>query len=171
MLYPRLATILDSGNATAHNQVARALVSVPEDSWFDPKRGREEATKAVKLDPNNSTFWSTLGVAAYRVRDWKTARDSFKRSIDIAGGSTLDWFFLAMTHWQEGNRAEARKCYSLALAALKNGPKDDPELCRFHTEASTLMGLPRPKVEPKTGGATKAEATCETGQENSTSSR
>ena len=50
LLYSRLATILNPANANAHNQIAWALVSVPDDPWFDPKRGLEEAGKAVKLE-------------------------------------------------------------------------------------------------------------------------
>jgi serine/threonine protein kinase len=169
LLYSRLAATINPGNADAHNKAAWVLVSVPEESWFDPKHGLEEARAAVKLEPNNSTFWTTLGVAAFRVQDWKTALDSFKRSIDIAGGSAADWFFVAMTHWKQGNRDEAHKCYNLALAALKNGPKDDPELVRFHVEAATLMGLPVPKSARKTSGATKTEGTGKTGRQKSAS--
>ncbi len=165
LLYSRLATILDPENASGHNNVAWMLVGVPDDSWFDPRRGLDEARKAVKLDPNNPTFWSTLGVAAFRVRDWKTAVDSFKRSINIAGGSIRDWCFLAMTHWKLENRDEARKCYDVALAASKNGPKDDPELRRFHSEAAIVMGLPVPKAEPPAGTAVGAKGTGEARRE------
>jgi len=149
LLNSRLAVILDPENVHARNNLAWSLTSVPDDPWFDPNQGLAEARKAIELEPNDSLLWNTLGVAAFRARDWTTAHDSLKRSISITGGRAHDWFFLAMTHWNQGNHDEARKCFNLALAALKNESKDDTELLRFHAEAAALMGLPGPKPSSK----------------------
>jgi hypothetical protein len=65
------------------------------------------------------------------------------------GGRAHDWFFLAMTHWNQGNHDDAHKCYDLALSAMKTESKDDSELLRFHAEAAALMGLPGPKPGSK----------------------
>ena len=130
ILHSRLALILDPENADAHNNFAWALVNVPDDPWFDPKEGLAHARKAVDLDSKNWTFWNTLGVAAFRDRDWRTAHDSLKKSIDLTGGKAHDWFFLAMTHWQQGKRHEARQCFDTAVAALKKEPTDDPDVHR-----------------------------------------
>jgi len=51
------------------------------------------------------------------------------------GGDSLDWFFLAMTRWQLGDKQEARKWYDKAVQWMeKNQPKDE-ELIRFRAEA------------------------------------
>ena len=156
----RLALGLDPENANTHNTAAWALVCVPEDPWFDPKEGLRLAKKAIDLDSNNWAYWNTLGVAAFRSRDWTTAQDALKKSIGFAGGTAHDWFFLAMTHWNQGNRSEARHNYELGLAAMKKEPKNDPELMRFHAEAAALLGFPCPK--PAVGMARTALNTGDT---------
>jgi serine/threonine protein kinase len=147
VLNARLALALDPENSNAHNNLAWALASVVDDPWFDPKDALASARKAVELEPKRWEFWNTLGVAAFRNSDWPTARDALQKSIDVSGGKAHDWFFMAMTRWNQGKRDEARQTFKLALAALKNESPEDPELRRFHKEAADLMGLPAPKTE------------------------
>jgi serine/threonine protein kinase/Flp pilus assembly protein TadD len=162
----RWALILDPKNAYAHNNLAWALVSVPDDPWFDSKQALDLARKAVDLNPLSWAFWNTLGVAAYRARDYKTAADSLHRSIQLnSGGAGFDCFFLAMTRWRQGQKSEARQWFDRAVAWVERTKSDDsdlPELRRFHVEAATLLGLPCPKPPPGTGGGVKAEARMET---------
>jgi serine/threonine protein kinase len=147
LLNDRLASVLDPNNAEAHNGVAWALASVRDDPWFDPKQALAEARKAVELDGNNWSYWNTLGVAAFRAKDWATAREALMKSIEITGGKAADWFFLAMTDWQQGNREEARKRFEVARSALPYERKGDPEIARFHAEAAALLGLPGPNAK------------------------
>src|SRR5262249_20030584 len=98
-------------------------------------------------------FLNTLGVAAYRSGDWKTAEEALLKSIGINGGHAMDWFFLAMTRWRQGQQAEARKCFDQAVAWLARNPRnpsDDKELKRFHAEAAALLGLPGTESTPGT---------------------
>ena len=152
ILHSRLALILDAENAEAHNNFAWALVNVPDDPWFDPKQGLVHARKALDLDSKNWMFWNTLGVAAFRDRDWTTAHDSLKKSINMKGGRAHDWFFLAMTQWNQGNRHEARQSFDLAVAALEKEPTDDPDVHRARAEAAALLGLPCPNAAPGVAG-------------------
>ena len=158
----RLALFLDPENAHANNTAAWALVSVPDDPWFDPKEGLRLVQKALNLESNNWLFWNTLGVAAFRSRDWTIAQDALKKSIGFTGGTAHDWFFLAMTRWHQGNHSEARHNFELAVAAMKNERKGDPELIRFHAEAAALLGMAGPKAQ--IGVARKASNTEETMQ-------
>ncbi len=153
----QLATILEPNSANAHNNVAWALARGPDEPWFDPKQGLDEARKAVELDPKNGNYWNTLGVAAFRTRDWQTAHDALERSIELTGGTAHDWFFLAMTRWIQGDRSEARRSFDQAIAAIKPEQKDDPELRRFHKEAAALLCIPVPKTGLKGEVARKAE--------------
>ena len=55
-------------------------------------------------------------------------------------------FFLAMAHWQLGDKEQARMCYSQAVQWMENNEADDPEeLCRFRDEAAALLRLKVPK--------------------------
>jgi serine/threonine protein kinase len=162
------ALILDPQNAQANNDLAWALTSVTDDPWFDSKQALELARKAVTLDPLKGDYWNTLGVAAYRVGDWKTAAESLQKSIQISGGTPLDCFVLAMTRWHQGKRDEARQWFDRAITGIERTRSEDPEVRRFHAEAAAVLGLPGPQPRPGTGGAPKAEATTENARQNDT---
>jgi tetratricopeptide (TPR) repeat protein len=147
--------ILDPENPFANNNLAWALASAPDDPWFDPKRALGLARKAVERSPHIGESWNTLGVAAFRLRDWKTAADSFRKSNNINGGTGIDCFFLAMTRWHEGKQDEARQWFDQAVAWIQRTKSVDPEVGRFHIEAAALLGLPGPCPQPGSGDAPK----------------
>jgi tetratricopeptide (TPR) repeat protein len=147
----RLALILDPDNAAALNNLAHSLASQPGDPWFDPARGLALAKRAVELEPNEWTYWNTLGVAAFRASDWDRAAEAFRRSITFTGGGAHDLFFLAMTHWHRGDRTDAREMYDRAVDWTARKKPDDPELRGLHAEAAALLGLPAPKLAPGAG--------------------
>jgi serine/threonine protein kinase len=154
----RLAIVLDPTCAEAHNTLAWIQARFPGDSSFEPKQALISARKAVELNPSNWFYWNTLGVAAYRVGDWKTAEQSFHQSIGFNGGKAVDWFFLAMTRWHQGKRKEARQWYDQAVSWIVRNKSDD-ELRRFHTEAAELLGLPGPESKPGTHKVEKSRDT------------
>ena len=86
--------------------------------------------------------WNTLGVALYRAGEWKEAVEALGKSMELSkGGDSFDWFFLAMTHWQLGDRNHARTWYDRANEWMyKNQPKND-DLLQFRAEASALLGV------------------------------
>jgi eukaryotic-like serine/threonine-protein kinase len=137
----RLALMLDPENGEANNNLGWALASVPDDPWFDPVEGLARARKAVAIEPDKWLFLNTLGVAAYRNRDWKTAVEVLQDSITLTGGDAHDMFFLAMTYWQQGNKKEAKAFYERAVAWIDRKHSQDLELKRFRQEASTLLRL------------------------------
>lgn len=60
--------------------------------------------------------------------------------MELTGGdSPHDWLFLAMAHWQRGDRAAARSWYDKAIAWLDQNRPDDDELTRFRAEADVLI--------------------------------
>ena len=149
----RLALILDPDYALAHNNLAWVLVSLPSDPAFDPIQGLALAQKAVALEPNKWMFVHTLGVAAFRARDWTTAIESFQKSMSFTGGGAHDWFFLAMIHWHHGNKQKARRLYDQAVVWTEKKRPHDFELQQFHAEAAALLGLPVPKTSIPTNGS------------------
>jgi uncharacterized protein HemY len=99
------------------------------------------AKEAVELVPRKSTYHDTLGTALYRAGHWKAALEALKtanqQSLGKRAGSTS--FFIAMTHWQLGDKAEARRWYDRSVEWMdKNQPKNE-ELLRFRTEATELL--------------------------------
>jgi hypothetical protein len=61
------------------------------------------------------------------------------------GGDAYQWFFLAMAHWQLGQKEKARELYDRAVQWMdKNEPKNE-ELRRFRAEASQLLELKEKK--------------------------
>ena len=87
----------------------------------------------------HGTRWESV---SYRLGNWHDAIDELLKSIDSRqGGDSVDWFFLAMAHWQLNNRDKARLCYDKALEWMdKHQPKDE-ELMRFRAEADELLGI------------------------------
>jgi tetratricopeptide (TPR) repeat protein len=117
-----------------HSDVAWLLATCPDTALRDPDRALQLATKAVKLCP---FVTQALGVARYRAGDWKS-------SIEILEKSTKDacsWSFLAMAHWQLGNKEEATRCYQEAVAWLGKNKKQEQAFRRFCLEATELLGV------------------------------
>jgi tetratricopeptide (TPR) repeat protein len=124
------------------NNLAWLLATCPDSKIRDPKRAVELAKKAVELTPKKGNHWNTLGAAHHRAGDWKAAIAALEKSMELRkGGDSEDWFFLAMAHWQLGDKKDARKWYDQAVQWMeKNQPKDE-ELVRFRTEAEELLGV------------------------------
>jgi len=91
-------------------------------------------------------LWNTLGVAHYRVGDWKESARALDRSVKFPGGGTgADFFFLAMAHWQLGEKDKAREWYDRAVLWMeKNQPKNEELRC-FREEAAELLELKEKK--------------------------
>ena len=98
------------------------------------------------MAPPLGDYFNTLGVAQYRARNWQAAIEAFNESMKLRnGGDASDWFFSAMTHWQLGQKDDARKSYEKAVELMnKNAPKNE-ELIRFRAEAAELLRTTNPK--------------------------
>ena len=147
----RTALDIDPKLAMAHNNLAWLLATCPDPKFRDAAQAVQSAEKAVKLAPKEGSHWNTLGVAHYRAGDWKAAVASLEKSMVLGkGGVSFDWFFLAMAHWQRGDKEQARKWYDQAVPWMEKNKPQDEELRRFRAEAATLLGLPTPPKEGET---------------------
>lgn len=101
------------------------------------------AKQAVELAPEQGSCWHTLGVALYRAGDWKAAIKVLEesRALHDEAEFSFDGFFLAMAHWQRGNKDEARKWYDQAVQWMEKNQPQNEELRRFRTEAAELLGI------------------------------
>jgi uncharacterized protein HemY len=100
------------------------------------------ASKAVELTPGKAGRWNTLGVAQYRNAAWKEAIEALTKSVQLSkDGNSSDFFFLAMAHWQLGEKEQARTWYDRAVQWMDKHQPQDEELRRFRTEAAELLGV------------------------------
>ena len=51
-----------------------------------------------------AALWMALGVGRGRSKKWQEALDALDESIQLGGGNSRLDFFLAMAHWQLGER-------------------------------------------------------------------
>jgi tetratricopeptide (TPR) repeat protein len=145
-----LAVEIDPDNANLLNNMAWSQASFPDSPAYNPTKALEAARKAVTLAPKNGLLWNTMGVAAYRTGDLKTASEALEKSLSMnKGGDANDWFFLAMTRWRQNNKAEARKWFDEAVAWTKKNSPDNPELKHFQKEAALLLESGTPSGESK----------------------
>jgi serine/threonine protein kinase/tetratricopeptide (TPR) repeat protein len=137
-------------NALIHSKLSRLLSTCPETKLRDPKRAFELAKKATELAPQEGNHWNTLGLAQYRVGNWKAAITSLTKSNQLLKGNELSFnaFFLAMAEWQLGHKNKARSWYDKAITwMIKNRPTDE-ELIRFRAEAEEVLQIEK-KLTPK----------------------
>lgn len=136
------AVDLDPGMAFYQNLHAWLLATCPEASLRDPARAVQAAQRAVAIQPQVGAFWNTLGVAHYRAGSAEAARNALVKAMELRrGGNSVDWFFLAMISWQQGQRAEAYNWYTQAVLWMDQHQPEDGELLRFRMEAASLLEL------------------------------
>lgn len=116
-------------------------VVCPDSRFRDPSAALKFAKAAIEKMPESGMFWNTLGIAYYRAGQYPLALNALEKSITLQeGGDSLDWFFLAMTHWQLGNKDQAREWYTRALEwRMEKNRTCDLELRLFRTESDALF--------------------------------
>jgi tetratricopeptide (TPR) repeat protein len=140
----RKAIHLKPNDASYHNRLAWLLATCADAKFRHPQQAVALAKRAVQLAPTMGNLWNTLGTAQCRAGTWKEAITALEKSMELSrGGTSFDWFFLAMAHWQLGRKEKARQWYDRAVQWMdKNDPKNG-ELLRFRTEAEGLLGINR----------------------------
>jgi serine/threonine protein kinase len=124
-----------------HGHLAFLLCDCQETELRDPLRAIALAQHALALAPGERDFWITLGLAHYRVGEWREARAVLTKAQDLgAGGDAHEWLLLALTSWRQGERQEARAWYEKAAAWLEQHPLTDT-LYHSRREAADLLGL------------------------------
>ncbi|MHC4338903.1 MAG: protein kinase domain-containing protein [Planctomycetota bacterium] len=113
-----------------------------------PQANLRNPAKAVEIAQRLGTIKSypaadasqILGIAKYRMRDYRGATAELGRSVQLrGGGDAWDWYFLAMANWQTGNQKFARRWLAKASAwSQENDPKD-PRLHQFREEAEAMV--------------------------------
>jgi len=140
--YRRAIGLAEKLTPDTQNDLAWALATSPNRGLPDLQVALRLAKNAVEREPQNGGYWNTLGVAHYRVGDWKAAIEALEKSKEFrAGGEASSWFFLAMSQWQNGEKNQARQWYDKAVEWMEKNKSQDDELRRFCNEAASLLGL------------------------------
>src|SRR5262249_54340066 len=146
----RQAGELSRADGEVCNAAAWFLATCPEPRFRDPGGAVTLAKKAVQRRGDTGNFWNTLGGAHYGTGDWRAALSALKKSVELRqGGDSFDFFFLAMAHWQLGEKEKARAYFDRAVRWMEQNKPRDEELCRFRAEAAGLLGV---KDQPLTKG-------------------
>jgi tetratricopeptide (TPR) repeat protein len=133
---------LTQDSPRALNRLAWVFATSPDVRLRDSTQAVELAKKAVALLPKNGSYWNTLGVAHYRADDYKAAVTALEKSVQLRdGGTSTDWFFLAMSRWRLDKKDEAQLAYNRAVRWMKQHAPDDEEQLRFRAEAAELLGI------------------------------
>jgi tetratricopeptide (TPR) repeat protein len=136
--------VQDPWMTRAHNNYAWLLVTCPQQQFCDPARASALAQHAIDVAscPTASwcsSCWNTLGVARYRLGDWRGAIEALEKSCALNNeGESIDWFFLAMAHWKLGDKDKAHFWYQKAVPG-KNSTAEP--MSRYHAEAAALLGM------------------------------
>jgi tetratricopeptide (TPR) repeat protein len=142
------------------NNLAWALVTCEESRLRRPDEAYAYAQRAVKLAPDEGTYWNTLGAVYFRIGNWQRATEAMHESMRLRGGEgdAFDWFFLAMIEARQGKQERAHEWYDKAVDWYHHGHEADGELYRFQVEAAKVLGLPRPSAPEIPEARARAES-------------
>lgn len=95
-------------------------------------------------------FWSDLGAAQYRARDYQGAVLALTKVVkNPKPGSVTPFIYLAMSHWKLGQKEEAQRVFHQAVGWLAKHPTTDKEQNALLNEAAALMGIKQPAIPQK----------------------
>ena len=99
------------------------------------------AEQVLAIQPNESAYWNTMGVARYRNKEYQKAIEALEKSESLAPGKYFvdNAIFLAMSQWQLGNHTVARKWLSDAIEVFDKQSSPTDELQRFRRDAESLV--------------------------------
>jgi len=130
--------------AEACNMLAWSLCTCADPQLRHPQQAVELAKRAIELATQGQVgdYWNTLGTAHYRAGVWQCAVAALEESRKArSGGDSDDFFFLAMAHWQLGDKDKAREWYDKAVQWMEKNKPNDEELRGFREEAAKLLGV------------------------------
>jgi tetratricopeptide (TPR) repeat protein len=146
-LYDRALTGYRSALGPKHRKtleltknLAWLRVTFADTRFWDPAEAATLVNDVLAQTPGDGDAWNTLGVVQYRQGRWEEAIATFGKSMELRkGGSSHDYYFLAMASWRLGHRDDAIRWYQKAADWTAKNPPESAELKRFRAEADALM--------------------------------
>jgi tetratricopeptide (TPR) repeat protein len=141
-----LAEKLAAQNERFDGELAWFFVSCRHPDFSNPARALGLAKKAVdRSKGTDADHWNTLGVAEYRLGNWKDAVASLENAKRLhKEKDPADWLFLAMAQWRLGQKELARDSYERAIKLLSVYEYPPAEASRWRAEAEVLLELKEP---------------------------
>lgn len=137
---------LQTDNSTLWNNSAWSIVVQPDRSVPQYADALNFANHAVRLVPNRPDFMNTLGVAQYRIGDFKEAIESLKASEELLSAQEpkkselSNAIFMAMAEYRLGNREAAKSLLNqVREIAIKSPTEISSEAEKFIDEAVSLI--------------------------------
>ena len=123
------------------NDAAWSLVALPEREPQLVARAIQWAEEAIEQEPRKAAYWNTLGIAYFRAGEWKASIHALERSVEQGtGGTSFDYFFLAMAYCRQGDKQAASHWHHLANDWMDQHNPEHEDLLRFREEAGSLIG-------------------------------
>ena len=112
-----------------------------------PGRALELAESAMVISPSPAH----LGMVYYRAGRWLDCIRLLEKVTDVPGRNNITAFlFLAMAHWQTGDKDRARRIYEQTIAFLARTGYPDYWLRYTQAEAAELLGAAKANDYPVT---------------------
>src|SRR5262249_28523428 len=80
------ATAMDLRDPDSRYVWAWFLAPCPAPQFRDPPRAVALAKKVTERQPNDDSYWTTLGVAYYRAGDWQAAIEALSKAAAMSDG-------------------------------------------------------------------------------------
>ena len=106
--------------AETYDGIAWPFVNTAQD-MVDPEIALELYHRAHRLQPQDWQYLCGLGAAYYRMGFWNEAVTELTKSVELTNGKNgSNYIFLALAHWQLGNRTRALHWYDQAEDWIEN---------------------------------------------------
>jgi tetratricopeptide (TPR) repeat protein len=137
-----LAESLSPENPDLKDTLAWLLATCPAPQCRDERRAVELAKTLVERAPQEGSYQCTLGAAYFGTGDYPAAVRALEEAVRLPNGQTgLALYFLAMAHWQLGQKDLARKCYDRAVTQVERRKAWSAETGRLRVETEKLLGI------------------------------
>jgi tetratricopeptide (TPR) repeat protein len=113
---------------------------------------------ACAIYPSYDTAHFHLGVALHEKKQWDKADAAFKKTLRLqskngayySSAAQRSFFYLAMTHWQLGDKTQAHNWYDKGIAWMeKYSPNNASLRDGVRAQAAELLGIEEPKPKDK----------------------
>jgi serine/threonine protein kinase/tetratricopeptide (TPR) repeat protein len=120
-------------------QVVRVVYDNRNMSPEEAARAVAASQEAIELLPD-SGFYTTLGLAHYRAKNWQEASKALERAPTGPGYNPCQANFArALACWQLGDKDQARRWFDEAARWMDKNSPNDPVLQRIRAEAKKLL--------------------------------
>ena len=138
----RAADEAGSSQTKAMNALRWNLLTCPLSQFRDPRRALEMTNTLLQSDPLSADYWTSVGLAHYRMRQWDEAITALQKSHELFAEEPVNvLYLLAMAHQQHGSTDDARAWYHRAIDATpQTGWPTNPDEANLMREVTELFG-------------------------------